>query len=158
MKYLKQKIIRIIADSIIINISLIIGIIFNIIIKIFLWTKNLENSGLDLTQQLDEILTQSILIYSDSFLVLTILCLIVFYFSGFYSYGRTYRSRYKALVILNAVSISYTIFAAINYLMFLGNVFSRSVFIISWFITIVLIETSRLWSYMWKMLMKTEKN
>jgi FlaA1/EpsC-like NDP-sugar epimerase len=157
MKNLKQKLIRIIADSIMINISLIIGIILNIIIKMFIGTKIIEYSGSGLKQQFYEILTQSGMIYRDSFLILTILCLIVFYLSGFYSYGRTYCSKYKALVIVQAVSISYIIFGAINYLIFPGDVFSRSVFLISWTINVLLIETSRLWSCIWKMVIKTEK-
>jgi hypothetical protein len=31
---------------------------------------------------------------------LTLVCLVVFSLSGFYSYGRTYRGRYKALVVI----------------------------------------------------------
>jgi nucleoside-diphosphate-sugar epimerase len=51
---------------------------------------------------------------------LTAVCLIVFYWNGFYTYGRHYQSRYKALVVSQAVTISFVLF------FFLQNYFAPS--------------------------------
>ena len=43
--------------------------------------------------------------YVSLFWLLTLICLIIFYLSGFYTCGRAYRSRYKALIVAQAVSL-----------------------------------------------------
>src|SRR5579871_7040803 len=48
--------------------------------------------------------------YASSAWPLTIICLAVFYLSGFYTYGRFYQGRYKALIVFQAVCQSYLIF------------------------------------------------
>ena len=48
--------------------------------------------------------------YFNTALPLTALCLFVFYITGFYTRGETYQSRYKVLVVIQAVSISYLIY------------------------------------------------
>jgi SAM-dependent methyltransferase len=46
---------------------------------------------------------------------LTIVCLVCFYWSGFYTYGRAYQSRYKALIVFQAVSQAFLIFGFATY-------------------------------------------
>jgi uncharacterized membrane protein len=44
--------------------------------------------------------------YAHSSWALTLICLVVFALSGFYTYGWGYRGRYKALIIVQAVSLA----------------------------------------------------
>src|SRR5215470_3036713 len=49
---------------------------------------------------------------------LVIICLLVFYLSGFYTYGRFYQGRYKALVVFQAVCQSYLSFGFALYFLY----------------------------------------
>ncbi len=49
--------------------------------------------------------------------LITILSLGVFYASGFYTHGRSYRGRYKAIVVAQAVSLVYLLTAALNFML-----------------------------------------
>ena len=53
--------------------------------------------------------------YAHSAWTLTLICLVVFALSGFYTYGRAYRGRYKALIIVQAVSLAYILFDCLAY-------------------------------------------
>ena len=55
-------------------------------------------------------------VYLNNSWALTLICLIVFSVSGFYTYGRFYRGRYKALIVFQAVSLAYIIFGFLTYL------------------------------------------
>lgn len=100
---------------------------------------------------LSEVFSAALSLYSRAALALTPLCLAVFYLSGFYTYGRAYRSRYKALVILQAVTLSYVIFGAISYLLFrVVPWLPRSVWMTGWLLTLVLVGGMRLWFWLWR--------
>lgn len=76
-------------------------------------------------------------------LYLTTIALPIFSLFGFYTYGRKYRSRYKILIILTAVTISYLLFFGATR----DSLHSR---IISWFITLIFLTGARLISIIWK--------
>jgi len=82
--------------------------------------------------------------YRNLFWLLTLVCLVVFYLSGFYTYGRAYRSRYKALLILQAVSLSYLIFGFLTYFIRGLTPFPRSVLILAWLLTLALVGGLRI--------------
>lgn len=82
--------------------------------------------------------------------------LAVYYFSGFYTRGRAYASKYKALVILQAVSVSYLIIGFLAFLLQGGLAMPRSVLPMAWILTMILLVVARLWSSIWKALHKKE--
>jgi len=88
--------------------------------------------------------------------LLTLLSLAVFYFSGFYTYGRTYVGRYKALVIAQAVSIAYLLFGFLVYFVEGFAVFPRSVLILGWLLTLILVGGLRVWATLWRATVWTE--
>src|SRR5262245_39263827 len=55
--------------------------------------------------------------WADAGWPLAIICVGVFYLNGFYTYGRFYQGRYKALIVFQAVCQSYLIFGFGNYLL-----------------------------------------
>ena len=86
---------------------------------------------------------------------LTLVCLIVFSLSGFYSYGRTYRGRYKALVVTYAVSLAYLLFGFLSYLTS-GPGLQRGTYLYAWFVSVVLLVGSRLWSSLWSNVVRAD--
>jgi len=88
--------------------------------------------------------------------LLTVIALAIFYRSGFYTYGRFYRSRYKALVVAQAVSLSYLLFAFIGYFIFGQLGVPRGALLLSWLLTLALLVTARLWSVAYRRIVEAE--
>jgi len=96
--------------------------------------------------------------YAQRAWLLTAICLGVFYLSGFYTYGRYYAGKYKALVVTQAVTNGYVIFAFLSYF-FIGTVElrGRTVIVLGWALSVLLLVGSRLWSTYWQRLLATER-
>jgi nucleoside-diphosphate-sugar epimerase len=138
---------RMIADAIMVNLALLTAFILRLLG--LLWFQG--NSNNVSSQFFSGILRSSLVVYTYSAPALTILCLVIFYLSGFYTYGRAYRSRYKALIIFQAVSMAYLIFGAMSYLLFnLAVWFPRSVWLAGWLLTLALVGGLRLGAALWR--------
>jgi len=137
---------RIIADVVMINISLIAAFLFRFLFLFAIYNQKPEAS----IAFYAKLLKESILAYRNSAWLLTFICIIIFYLSGFYTYGRAYRSRYKALLIFQAVSISYLLFGFFSYFLPPLTPFPRSVLVSSWVFSIILIGGLRVWSALWR--------
>lgn len=138
---------RIIADVVIVNLALIIAFILRFVALV--WLRG-DSAGVS-SRFFISILHDSTAAYLSSAPLLTFLCLILFYLSGFYTYGRAYRGRYKALIIFQAVTLAYLIFGATAYLFFNMTVwFPRSVWLAGWLLTLALVGGVRLWARLWR--------
>jgi nucleoside-diphosphate-sugar epimerase len=92
--------------------------------------------------------------------LLTLTCLIVFSMSGFYSYGRAYQSRYKFLVIAQAVMHSYLLFAVLNYLVWdLLRIpaIPRVALGLAFVVNLIVVICSRTWSFLWDQVVQPER-
>ena len=106
-KYLTfEVLVRVAADVVIVNVAYSGALIIRLLWRIA------ADSGLSAQSQL----LQAAQTYAGTFWLLTLVALAVYGGSGFYSRGRFYRGRFKALVIFQAVSIFYVLFIAIIYL------------------------------------------
>jgi len=143
----KQAAWRIFIDIILINSAFIMGLIIRYLF-------DAENLGLAGVAQYS--LESYLVIYLKGFWILTAISIAVFYLSGFYTFGRAYKSKFKVLIILEAVSFSYLLFGAFEY--FSGEYLemSRIAFFLSWGITLVMVMGSRIWSDFWKVMAKEE--
>lgn len=94
--------------------------------------------------------------YSESAWPLTLICLCIFYLSGFYTYGRAYQGRYKALIVAQAVSQSYLIFGFLSYFGRGELPLSRSALLAAWMLSVVILVASRIWSSLWNRLVHSE--
>jgi nucleoside-diphosphate-sugar epimerase len=93
--------------------------------------------------------------YRNTAGLLTVICLAVFYLSGFYTYGRAYRGRYKALIVAQAVSLSYLLFGFLTY--FITDVqLPRGALVLAWVTTMALLMLARLWSLLWRNVLLAE--
>src|SRR3954465_7813137 len=91
---------RVFADALMVNLSLFVGFAFT------LWYYLLAGKT-DPTQTTLEAFWSMIGNWAQAAWPLTLICIAVFYLTGFYTYGRFYQGRYKALIIFQAVSQSY---------------------------------------------------
>ena len=146
-KWPKEIIVRVIADILMINFTLFTAFIARFIgLIVFGFIENVR-PNLEYSMLFWDF-SPSSYIWSSG--ILTGICIIVFYVAGFYTNGKAYRSRYKNLIIIYSVSISYLIFGACSYL--LRGIFPqipRSVFLWGWVFTTLALIAARLWSSIW---------
>jgi nucleoside-diphosphate-sugar epimerase len=109
--------------------------------------------------------------YGDSAWLITLICLVVFAASGFYTYGRYYIGRYKLLIVVQAVSIAYLIFGLLSYISngvlfgllrlgFLRDLLNlqSGTMILAWGLTMILLVAARAWSSTWKNIARVESS
>lgn len=103
---------RIIADAVMVNLALLTAFALRLLSFFVLGTGG-EGATLQTYSGLFRSFWRA---YRNLFWLLTLICLIAFYLSGFYTHGRAYRSRYKTLIIVQAVSLSYLLFGFLTYM------------------------------------------
>ena len=91
-----------------------------------------------------------------SALLLSLISPCIFYLSGFYTRGRSYRGKYKALVVVQGVAIAYLLAAVGMYFFRLRPSFPRSSFILGWITCSLCLVATRFWSTAWKHLVIRE--
>jgi nucleoside-diphosphate-sugar epimerase len=137
----RVKVLMGLADAILINAAVLASIAIRLIY--FIMTDS-SAGKINYTDFLQE----NIAGYRNCAIRLTLVCLVVFSLSGLYSYGRTYRGRYKALVVIYAVSSAYLLFGFLSYFID-GYGLQRGTYLYSWIVSLVLLAGSRLWSSLW---------
>lgn len=91
--------------------------------------------------------------------LLTLVCLAVYGLSGFYSRGRFYTGRFKAIIVLQAVSVSYLLFGLAMYLSVTRRWPGETpgvALLVAWLLTLALTEGARLWSILWRQVIDRE--
>jgi nucleoside-diphosphate-sugar epimerase len=144
----RSMVLRGLADAMLINVAVLTSIAIRLVK--FVMTGDDANKA-----DYKNFLWNNIIGYRSSAFRLTLVCLIVFSLSGFYSYGRTYRGRYKALVVTHAVSLAYFLFGFLSYFID-GYGLQLGTYLYAWFISIVLLVGSRLWSSLWANIVRAE--
>ncbi len=87
---------------------------------------------------------------------LTSICLIAFFFSGFYTYSQSYQSHYKILVISRAVTLSFLIFGFSGFF-FWGEIpLPRGGIVIAWLLSLGLLVAARVWNQLWDRYVRPE--
>jgi len=142
---------RIVADTLMINLALVAALILRFL---FLFASKTGDSGASVAIY-TTFWQESTHAYRNSAWLLTLISLVVFYLSGFYTYGRAYRNRYKALLIFQAVSLSYLLFGFLSYffpssLSPLRTPIPRIALLGSWVLTLLLVGGLRVGSALWR--------
>lgn len=81
----------------------------------------------------------------------------VFWATGFYGHCRAYHGRYKALVVAQAVTVSFLLFGFFSYLAG-GDVLPRSVTPVAWLLSVVFLVGARLWADLWAAVIRSEQS
>jgi nucleoside-diphosphate-sugar epimerase len=147
-KLRNERIIRVIADFFLINTALLLALV-----SYYIWV-------ITYYQDLDRAQKLSLQFLSSHWLhggLLTAICLTLFAASGFYSYGRFYRGRYKAVLILQTVTITFLFFNFLTFFIHSLDTLPRSLLGLEWFFTLAVVGGARLWSTIWKQLVRQEK-
>ncbi|MCA9149737.1 MAG: NAD-dependent epimerase/dehydratase family protein [Planctomycetales bacterium] len=137
---------RMVTDAALLQLSLILALVVRFYIVV-----NFEGLAQDAT--VPELLSMYIGWYLRTAIPLTILCLFVFYAQGFYTRGETYQSRYKVLVVIQAVSLSYLIYitAVLFFNVYDGKLlFAKAAMLLAWGFSIVLLAGARVWTQLWR--------
>jgi nucleoside-diphosphate-sugar epimerase len=134
--------IRVIADILIVNVCYFFAVLVRL-----LWTSAID-SGVPIREQPFE----AIQIYAASAWLLTAISVIANSVCGFYTRGRLYQGRFKAVAIFQAVSGSYMAFAcAVFFLLDHSRLQPpRAALVMGWFATLIATEGARLWSSLWR--------
>jgi nucleoside-diphosphate-sugar epimerase len=127
---------RMLVDAVLVNLSLALALFLRYLVAS--WS---QHGALFVDQQL---MRSFLSIYLSSAWLLTILALIIFYLSGFYTLGAIYFSRYKPLVIFQAVTLTYLAFGSLVFLTGARIGLPRSVLPLGWLLTLMSIAGVRL--------------
>jgi nucleoside-diphosphate-sugar epimerase len=135
--------VRAAADTVMVNVSLAAAMFLRYIVET--WPGGTVASH--------DVLLQYVAGYVQTSWILTAISLAIFSMSGFYTRGRYYQSRYKVLIVAQAVSLSYLIFGCGAWLTQAPiSILPRSVLFIGWLLTCSLLIISRVWSMFWRMM------
>ncbi len=132
----RQMLKRMVVDAVLVNLSLALALFLRYLVAS--WS---QHGALFVDQHL---MRSFLRIYVSSLWLLTLLALAIFYVSGFYTRGRIYISRYKALVILQAVTLTYLAFGSLVFLAGTSIGLPRSVLPVGWVLTLVTVGGVRL--------------
>jgi nucleoside-diphosphate-sugar epimerase len=146
-----EAVIRILADALLINIATLAALAARLLYIVAF-------SDLDANINYRTTFWEYLKAYGNSAWLLTLTCLVIFALSGFYTYGRFYRGRYKALIVVQAVSIGYVIFGALTFLSQGVLYIPRGALVLSWGLSIILLTLARAWSYVWRTILRKERS
>ncbi|HSJ53112.1 MAG TPA: NAD-dependent epimerase/dehydratase family protein, partial [Anaerolineae bacterium] len=140
---------RVVADVALVNASYLAALIIRLLWRIGTLPDYSAHHGLQ----------EAVQTYALTAWLLTLICLAAYGLSGFYSRGRYYAGRFKAVIILQAVSISYLLFGLAMYVYVTrrwpGDTPGLAL-VLAWFLTLVLTVGSRLWSVLWRQMIERE--
>lgn len=158
IRFSKGMFLRMGADVILVNMSLITAIILRFAASITFFDHEVfKIKGYSITNEnLLSDLENMLNVYKNFGIVLTVICITVFFLGGFYTHGRSYRSRFKALIIFRSVTVSYLILAFFNYMFHWGHSLPRGVWLLGWVTTLVTVGGARLWSTIWRKIVSFE--
>lgn len=132
---------RLLADFLMLNLSLAFSLILH-----YLWVVGVTGVVADAPASLREHLH----VFGRYSWLLSLIGLTVFCLSGFYTHSRLYQGRYKAMVIFQAVTVSYILLGFLGYLLPGYLQLQRTVLLLSWLISLALVMTARLGAKVWK--------
>lgn len=149
-RYLTLEILaRVVADVAIINASYLVALVLRLLWRIRMVPDFSAQRGLH----------EAALTYFLTAWLLTLVCLAVYGLSGFYSRGRFYAGRFKAIIVLQAVSVSYLLFGLVMYLYVTRRWPGETpglALLVAWFLTLALTMGARLWSILWRQVIDRE--
>ncbi len=144
----QEVLLRVIADAIIVNAALIAAFVLRLYLLVAV-----EHSDVAASTIVHEFQQA----YIHSFWLITLISLGSFYTHGFYTYGRAYCGRFKALIVIEATSLAYLIYSTLT--LFAAGAFPmpRGVIVFAWGLTVAMLLVARLWAARWKVVVETEE-
>lgn len=145
------KLLRVFADIILVNLAFVVALATR-----FFWLIYTEDYGLN-SESAAQVADRFLLIFLRNTLPITIISIAVFALFGFYTRGRSYYSRYKLLVVAQAVSLAYLLFGFLTYFLDGTLGLPRIALITGWILTMLSLGLVRVWINLWRHLTAVEK-
>ncbi|MGH8542181.1 MAG: NAD-dependent epimerase/dehydratase family protein [Gammaproteobacteria bacterium] len=144
------QVVRIVTDIIIISGALALAFVLR-----YAWAVSYEVGDLELPP--DALMDK----YTGSFLrtsvVLTLILIATFVFSGLYKHARGYRTRYKVVLVVEAVTFAFVLTGLLAFLAPKWFALPRSVLLTAGLVSVLMFVASRLFSSMWRYILRTEE-
>src|SRR5579864_4940635 len=134
-----EVIVRVIADIALLNISIACGLLVRLLFVHDAW--NAPSAVLAF--------------FLQASMFLSTVGPIIFASMGFYTKGRFYAGRYKAVAIFQATALLFLVFGFANYLVS-SHELSRLVTVATWAFATALIEAARFWAWIWHFVAEIE--
>ncbi|HLA80838.1 MAG TPA: NAD-dependent epimerase/dehydratase family protein [Thermoleophilia bacterium] len=147
LRFSKEIAVRLVADAVMVSVALLIGLMLR-----FLWLVDVEG-GVSLNRLL---LGSFLREYVFGVTYLLPISLSVFALSGLYTHRRVYRARYKALVIAQAVSLSYLTFGFLAFLFPSVTTLPPGALFAAWILTVAFLIAARVWAELWLAIIRVE--
>lgn len=121
---------------------LLVSIVTAFVVRVFyeIWRLNKIGGSIDFASTFGHFLRDYVILG----LIIPIVSIPIYYFSGFYTHGRSYTSKYKHILITFSVTTGYLLAATIYYFLSFPSIFPRSVLLVSWVLSLCLINGARL--------------
>ncbi len=149
-RFTREMLVRMIADAFMVNMALLVALALRFFY--FIAFEQIESDT-----DYHTMFWRSLTSYRDSAWLLTLIALVLGGLSGFYTYGRAYRGRYKALVVAQAISVAYALFAVMAFMLYGRLPLARSVLVGAWLLSGGVLILSRLWALVWTKVVLTER-
>jgi nucleoside-diphosphate-sugar epimerase len=140
--------VRVVADVILLNCALLLALALH-----YLWSINMQDGR----GSARAVLSTYVHAYVASAWLLTVIAIALFALSGFYTHGRAYRGRFKALMVAQAVTVSYLAFGCSAYLSGGLLYLPWTVTTVAWFLSMIFLGGARLWAHIWTILVVAER-
>jgi nucleoside-diphosphate-sugar epimerase len=144
LRLTRTGMIRALVDMVLVNLSLILAFIFRILY--FIWFE----------EPVPGVIQIVLKTYLTNSWILTLISFVVFFLSGFYTFSRTYYGRYKAVIVIQAVVLSYLLFGFITYFTYSLPIVPRSVLLMAWLLTTLALLGVRFAVHLWADMVKAE--
>lgn len=131
IKFYQNVIIRMVADLIILTLAFVSAFILRFLALMLIKKISISQSNI--------IFNDSVKLFIKYFWLVVLINLIIFFINGFYTHGRAYKGRYKALMIFQSVTIGYLLFGFISYYYPFSLKLPRSIWFAGWLTTLILI-------------------
>lgn len=145
----REVTLRVFADVLLINISVLAALVVRFVYLVVFET---ARAGEDYRQIFFDYMDD----YRGSIWLLVLVCLAIFAASGFYTHGRFYLGRYKALVVFQAVSLSYLLFGFLAFFWDAVSNLPRAALVLAWALNLALALAARFWAYLLGHLVSSE--
>ena len=145
--------VRMVADVVLVNVALAAALALRFVL-LLIWEP--EGGLIDPRGVFWEFVTA----YVHNAPILSVICLSVFAYSGFYTYSKAYTGRYKPLIIVRAVALSFLIFGVVTYLFWDIVGFQdipRGSFLIAMGFGLAFCLSARTWSVLWEKVVRPDR-
>jgi len=145
-----ETIVRVSADICVLNLSVLAALFTRLV---YLYVLESERSF----EFLESFWNYSFEALINSILPISVIGFTVFSASGFYTHGRTYRGRYRVLVIFQAVSLVFLMMGMLATILPRTFSFPRRAILFAWIFALLLVGLLRIWSSFWRRAVEAEK-